>query len=45
MLNSYMADEENGICCVKGDVLIDNECKKATEIDFMQNCYSYDIAG
>lgn len=38
-----MADSQKGICCIQGEILIDNLCKKVDEIDIIDNCYSFDI--
>ena len=43
MSNAYMADKVKGICCIKGEILVNNLCVKANEIDVIDNCYSYDI--
>lgn len=43
MTYAYMADEEQGICCLKGEILAGNICQKVTELDVIENCYSFDI--
>ena len=43
MSNAYMADSVKGICCLKGEVLVDNLCVKSQELDVINNCYSYDL--
>ena len=37
-----MANEAEGICCLKGEILVENRCVKAKEVDVIDKCYSYD---
>lgn len=43
LTTAYMADSVSGICCPKGQILINDLCQKTTQIDIINNCYSFDV--